>query len=291
MFIKHESVLLAVLKASLVKMYSVSFKNLNLDNSTLLNSQSSQQLTSFFSKRPGNSFNTSTQLKSLEDNDKDETASVKDKKEKKRIRKVTTSDSDSSEETKSHLSPKTKLPKISMYFSNESVVGKKVYSDDANNRELFTARDKENFYQTNIGGNNKVVDGNRYKSPAADVANVKSINHQRAVSSTIESLNSYSIESPAMVMDQEEGTIEEERSSGKSNKGPSLFEKQIGSNDLNESMANRIDLHMCNRETSFVEPPAPRPSEEVVTSKNDNVIMLLIYIYIYHFNLVLDKLK
>lgn len=277
MFIKHESVLLAVLKASLVKMYSVSFKNLNLDNSTLLNSQSSQQLTSFFSKKPGHSFNTSTQLKSLEDNN-DETASVKDKKEKKRIRKVTTSDSDSSEETQSHLSPKTKLPKISMYFSNESVVGKKVYSDDANNRELFTARDKENFYQTNIGGNNKEVAGNRYKSPAADVTNAKSINQQRAVNSTIESLNNYSIESPAMVMDQEERTSEEERSSGKWNKGPSLFEKQIGSNDLNESMANRIDLHMCNRETSFVEPPAPRPSEKVVTSKYDNVIMLLVHI-------------
>ena len=280
MFIKHESVLLAVLKTSLVKMYSVSFKKINLDDSTLLNEQSSLQLTSFFSKKPRNNNSTSTQLKSFEE----KTEAIKEHKEsntlKKRNRKTSTSDSDSSLEVDEVVpNPKTKVQKISTYFDNESVISKKVYSDD---QELFTSKDKENFFQTRIGAtntsnNNDAEENNRYTLKTYSVPSVKVTG-----SNDQKSLQSYSIRSPA-AKDPEEtissslnsSTADSEifvnshqpsksplytHSSSKENRNPIqkpivFFAKQIGAtNDLNESMADRIDLHMCNRETTILEP-------------------------------------
>ena len=44
MLIRNESALLAVIKASLMKMYSSLIRNLNLDDSTLQSQKSSQKL-------------------------------------------------------------------------------------------------------------------------------------------------------------------------------------------------------------------------------------------------------
>ena len=50
MFIKNEAALLATIKASMLKMYNRSFKNMNVENNSLNNSKASSQLiNSFFS--------------------------------------------------------------------------------------------------------------------------------------------------------------------------------------------------------------------------------------------------
>lgn len=46
--------------------------------------------------------------------------------------------------------------------------------------------------------------------------------------------------------------------------------EDLSTGDLNESLANKIDLHMCNRETSILEPPAAL-KQKVTKTKCDKV--------------------
>ena len=170
MFIKHESALLAVLKGSLMNMYSKSFKNLNLDNSSLLADQSSQKLLSYFSKKTTQSTQpTSTQLKSL---DQENASKQQQATNKRKTRKYSTSDSDSDSDVtvteSTQLNPKTKVPKISMYFDNESIIpdrdnrNNQSMNNVTNHRDLLNVNDKENLFQSRIGSKSPSKAGKIY---------------------------------------------------------------------------------------------------------------------------------
>lgn len=47
--------------------------------------------------------------------------------------------------------------------------------------------------------------------------------------------------------------------------------EDLSAGDLNESLANKIDLHMCNRETSILESLAPPKKKFSKTQKYDKV--------------------
>ena len=199
MFIRNESALLAVIKASLIKMYSSSIKNLNLDDSTLQSQKSSQKLLSYFNTSVRPSQNTSHLSMMQEKQSKQQ---GKNETEKKRNRKPESSEEEDEEVScveheSTGLVPKAKIPKISTYFSNESAI---VNSEEAQrpkpafvmhtvnnekpNERLFATQEKLNFFQSRIGA----------------------------------------------------GKVQP---------------------DLNNSLAERIDLHLCNRESAMLDTPPP----------------------------------
>jgi hypothetical protein len=151
MFIRHEAALFAVLKSSLLKMFSKSFKNLNMDDSSLNLDKSSQKLLSYFSSnksRVNQSENNTSQLTSmlnhdenLEEENKQETMTTQQHKskkndDKKRSRKSCSGEEDQDETISRYESstgvPKSKIPKITMYLNNESSI---VETESVNNKQ------------------------------------------------------------------------------------------------------------------------------------------------------------
>jgi len=143
MFIRHEAELLAVMKASLLKMYGEAFKTLNLNSSTLVNENLSQKIVTFFSKKPQEPSSESQAITSTQ---------LECKRITKRFRKKSESDksaesSDSDDErlvvaeAGKEKSPKAKVARISAYFNDQSVVDKEVRQKTAKTNMIC---DKEN---------------------------------------------------------------------------------------------------------------------------------------------------
>lgn len=148
MFIKHENALLAVIKSSLLKIYGVSFRNLNLNESSLQTQKSFQSLQTFFGRKSTQNHSAS-QILSYTIPDENVKPNQSLKKDNKRSRDISHLEHDhdtiSIEAESIRISPKSKISRVSVACNNETI-----NSNDQIENHAIISHDKENFFQNTI---------------------------------------------------------------------------------------------------------------------------------------------
>ena len=212
MFFKNENILLAIIKSSLLKMYTKSFKNLNLDESSL--SQNSKILTYFSPQVTNEPKKTSLVIENISHISSDDEMETKTN-EKKRTRKETKA-SDTSNSESPPTPQSSKLPKLKS--ATTATTATKTASP------FFQPKFFLHEYSKSKTQNSTATEVTPLAPPASTSAFCLK-----------DKLN--------------------------------LFQNRIGAtdcnvsmaSDLNESVAERIDLHLCNRQEALLDtPPVPR---------------------------------
>jgi DNA mismatch repair protein MutL len=259
MFLKNESALLAIIKTSLMKLFNEQYKSLNVNEISFnnqKNSSNSQLMESFFSyqKAPAKT-NTQQKLADLSDDEEDEKenqSKMKEKHDKNVSEKMDTS---------------AKLPETKGKRSRDCLNESDILIDEDENSNKSSKLDKKSPFKTNQINQPKntlpkFLDNylKTYNTPSPKKAKQNDENSEPVVgaSARLELYNGSS-----NVKDKEDSN----ESLFTTKDRLSFFQTRIGYNSklneskssLNDSLSERIDLHLCNKKSNVLDtPPAFR---------------------------------
>lgn len=234
MFFKNENALLAVLKASMLKVYNRLFKNMNLNDSSFYSQKSSALMTSFFQPKP----KTSRSLSEIgSDEEMDKNPNQNSKQKPKEISVITEMelitekskryrDEDVFLSEEEHLSAKPKQPKLADLFEDSII-------------EKSPERRK---------GSPKSITNRLSPKPTSCTTPEKC---SLPTTLTTKVMNRSPVGSKSPFSNKDRSLFFTNKIGSKPDQNPNIT--------LNDSFAQRIDLHLCNRDSAALDTPPPAP--------------------------------